>query len=106
MVNGYQFVFADVFGGFDHGARVFIEQLADRGLFARSGGQGTLLAFAASDLHARLATSRADVTYHVQATVFKTIADRCRLIAQPIPFESRCYNTMQFFAWNVRVNLD
>lgn len=93
---GRQFVFADVFGGYEFGARLLIEQVAALNLFARckrtSESPGTLLAFAASDRQARMGGTRADVTYRVLTSVAEIAADRCGLMAQPLPVTQRLYS--------------
>ncbi len=98
-----QFVFADVFGGFETGARRLIQQIARLNLFAKSdsvGPLGTMLAFAASDYADRRGNDRATVTYKVLAQVANDVAGYCNMAAVPLCFPNhRLYNTMQFYAW-------
>ncbi len=99
-LGGFQIVFADVFGRYENGAGRIVQQLAELDLFARpenTGGRGTLLAFASSDLHERMnGIPCADATYNVVSAVVRTVADRCGMLAIPQPAEHRMYGTMQW----------
>lgn len=107
QMGGFQVVFADVFGRYANGAGRIVEQLAELDLFARperTGGRGTLLAFASSDLHERMSgLSRAEAGFDVLASVVKTVAERCGMTAIPQPADRRLYGTMQFYMFRLVV---
>lgn len=80
--------------------------MARLGLFARSnrsGRRGTLLAFAASDLHERMKSGshRAEVTYDVLASVSTTLTNQCGMAVVPVPAPRRVYRTMQFYLFRI-----
>lgn len=106
-LGGLQVIFCDVFGGYDLGAKRVIEIIDHFHLFAQKNSMknetiGGLIAFAASDMNARLQRgSRISETVHVLSDLLSFLFERSGIVARPIPMEARfpiAYGTMQFYA--------
>lgn len=104
--GGFSIVFADVYGGFDHGAKLVLEDLTRQKLYATRPGVIGLLAFAASDLGARFqGESRLLESRKVGVKVHDMFLRQCDIIASQLLFLDdfpTIYRSMQFYAWHLQ----